>query len=371
MADVNIAISGVNAIVGSADGYTWTVQPFFPLQNGTQYTVRLVSANDTSGNAAQPMSWSFTTIAEPSRAITGVVQLGSGKAVAGVSLAIIDPSNASTQLASSGEDGGFSFTGLVAGRNYVLTASYGGYEFEMTVATAGSEVVMRAKVSGITGVVRDLNGSPLTGTAVTVSRDGQAVGAAVTDGSGRYSFPDLPKNYAYTVKALSSTKWLPTASVTIASTGRLIEAPAIVELQVTCNVKSNVSVNGKVSLSFDIPQEGEVYIKLYSTDSLPYYPTEVDITWSSDGRTAEVKPKLALEHDTNYKVEVSSDDGWKKEFSFTTAAEGAAPDPGPGETGAPTAEAEGDDLPVLILGMAAVTVAALASVLVFVTWKHR
>jgi hypothetical protein len=101
------------------------------------------------------------------------------------------------------------YAGVVsAGTTFTVTPSLAGYTFTPASASV-TDIWSPATIDfaatrpiAITGIIRDLNGTPLSGHTVTLS--GGLDGSTATDAQGRYTFNGLPSGADYTVRASQS-----------------------------------------------------------------------------------------------------------------------------------------------------------------------
>ena len=129
--------------------------------------------------------------------MTGTVTAG-GIPLAGV-LVTLSGSSSGTQ--TTGADGRYAFT-RSAGMPYTITPTLARHVFTpaSTSTTPTFDVTANfaaTRLLQITGVVRDLNGTPLPGVDVTLG--GGQTATAITDAGGRYTFSALAPGAAYDV----------------------------------------------------------------------------------------------------------------------------------------------------------------------------
>jgi hypothetical protein len=148
-------------------------------------------------------------------AITGSVKIGTN-GLAGVSMRLTSPSPAgfTPRVVSTSATGAYSFTSVPAGRSYTLTPTKSGYAFtpasrsyvNLSANQAGQDFGAAATGYTVGGTIK-LGAAGLAGVTVRLSSPspaGFATRATLTDGSGAYSFANVPPGRSYAVTPTKS-----------------------------------------------------------------------------------------------------------------------------------------------------------------------
>lgn len=129
--------------------------------------------------------------------------------LAGVSVALIGPQSATTITDANGH---YSFPGVEAGWDYVITPSKNNYDFSPSTLSinnlSGDRTATfagRLLTCTISGQVYDDRGQALDGIEVTLlNSSGVALKRATSSAGGNVAFPDIPTGYNYTIVATST-----------------------------------------------------------------------------------------------------------------------------------------------------------------------
>lgn len=185
-------------------------------------------------NAKQALNNYLNTSPSPKFKISGRIATPQNIPVAGVT---VELSGSQSVSATTDSNGNYVFANLPTSGRYVVTPTATDYNFDaVTITTPSRDQVAnfttRPKTYVVQGTVRS-GGNPLPG--VTVALSGSALGTAVTDGAGKYSF-ELQKggNYVLTPVKANYTFGPTTAS------GNDISADAQVDFTATLNKHSIV-----------------------------------------------------------------------------------------------------------------------------------
>jgi protocatechuate 3,4-dioxygenase beta subunit len=172
-------------------------------QAPAQTLTKAPQADASPADAVRPAGASATGAAG---AIRGRVLDGSGAPVARAAITLIDPAGRQLARATAREDGSYAVDTAERG-TLVLVGSAPGHQPQVATLVVGGAPVaydlVLAGTGGLTGAVRDADGTPVAG-ALVVATDqrGEVAGSATTGADGGYRLTDLvPGTYTVTVNA--------------------------------------------------------------------------------------------------------------------------------------------------------------------------
>ncbi len=186
-------------------------------------------------------------ISTPTYSISGTVTLG-GSALSGVTINLTGAATASTTTDSSGN---FSFTGRSNG-TYTVTPSLTDYTFKpvstVVVVSGASDTNINfaatANTASTYSISGTVSGAVLSGVTVTLS--GDTTGTAITDASGKYSFPGIVDgSYTVTPSLTGGYTFSPT-NETISLNGADVTVTNFTETAVST---TTYSISGTVTAS--------------------------------------------------------------------------------------------------------------------------
>jgi hypothetical protein len=192
---------GQYSFAGLADGRTYTVTPskdgyaFTPPSGEVTLAGQSVTGQDFQASLITfAVSGAVTELAEDGVALVGVSGVTVTLAAAG----------AMPETFTTGVDGSYAFD-VVPG-DYTVSAVKAGYampaDLSVHVADAdvpGQDFITATLTYAISGTVADGSAAPLPGVGVTLSRGGQNLRSASTNGTGSYAFEGLVPGFTYTV----------------------------------------------------------------------------------------------------------------------------------------------------------------------------
>ncbi|MHC4180724.1 MAG: carboxypeptidase regulatory-like domain-containing protein, partial [Planctomycetota bacterium] len=155
--------------------------------------------------------WGEADDAAVTYSISGTINDSAGAGLDGVTVTLTG--DASDSVVTAG-GGAYQFTGLAAG-SYTVTPTKAGSTFlpasaAVTIVAANKTATTMAQVWDITGQILDSAGAGLSGVTVTLS--GDASDTDTTDGSGNYSFPNLPDGSYTATPTLGGSTFSPTSA---------------------------------------------------------------------------------------------------------------------------------------------------------------
>lgn len=197
---------------------------FSDLPTSGSYTVTVNKPNFTFVTATQnvvhpvaDVNVAFSAHSAP-YSIAGRITREDGTAISGVTLRLAE---VPTTTVTSGSDGFFSFTQLIAGKTYTVVPVLDNFtftpenkKFENLSENQVVNFTGRRNVFDLTGTVTDENGAALGG--VTVTLTGSKSSTTVTDSQGGFRFLDLATGGIYTVTVEKEHYTFPNSSQTFA-----------------------------------------------------------------------------------------------------------------------------------------------------------
>jgi len=185
------------AVVTSGSG-TANIRAFFPQGDSRQFSQLIFPDSMTMQISTGRSYGGITFVAYPLYTVQGTIRDGAGIGLSGLTLSL---SGATSQTTTSGANGAYSFSRVLAGLNTITPTmpsfTFSPQQIALVVAadSTGNDFVGTYIPHNLSGTVT-VGGSPLSGATVTISGPMNAMTTA--DNSGVYSFIALPRG-SYTV----------------------------------------------------------------------------------------------------------------------------------------------------------------------------
>jgi hypothetical protein len=220
LAGATVSVTGPNSFSASGTTDGSGVVTFSDVPAGSGYTASTTSYGQTVQGSATVTSGatSNVSLAIPAGSVQVTVTKG-GSAFSGQTVSLTGPSSYSTSGTTNGS-GVVTFSNVPAAAGYTVSTSFGAStpSQAVTVTSGGTATATLAiSLGSIKATVKNQSGTALSGVTVTLSGPNSYSDSGTTDGSGNYTFSNVPAGSGYTVKATYGTATVTSSSQSVSS----------------------------------------------------------------------------------------------------------------------------------------------------------